>query len=303
MKTNRNKRSLWSAFRCIAATLLALLLGATALPSQAQFNSPIGTWDCVLSGGGQKGIVFLTFTNELNDQGVFKLYGHMIVTSPGGVGGGSDDDEGRGGDSGRGDTTDNSDGGDTTRFVGFDRVTGQWTFDANGRIIGNLIHADPFEDQSFSFIAKVRPGAPPRLTLVYSTPNGKVTVRGRTAQPLIDLSGPWQGVKTENGLQSLEFFTMGASTSFNPFAAEFPEADLFNNLYFTTNGVGPGYTFTGAVMVSSFKRIGIVSRVDGGDLRSTIGTFIAKPTVVGAKTRGLHGDTRIGYTARQTVAP
>src|SRR5437879_2454198 len=55
-----------------AALLLLGLIGST----QAQISSPVGTWDCVIS-GAKNGVAYLTFSNETNGGGTF--YARMIA--------------------------------------------------------------------------------------------------------------------------------------------------------------------------------------------------------------------------------
>src|SRR6266700_1738283 len=52
----------------------ALLLSGMILSAQAAPKSPAGTWDCSLSGGGQQGIAFLTFS----DDGTFSGYRLLV---------------------------------------------------------------------------------------------------------------------------------------------------------------------------------------------------------------------------------
>ena len=81
-----------------AAVAAALLLfGTLAASSQAAtLNFPNGTWDCLLSGGGQQGIAFITFSND------FTLNGLEILVPKPPSGGGSSDGRNPGGGAGRG---------------------------------------------------------------------------------------------------------------------------------------------------------------------------------------------------------
>jgi hypothetical protein len=62
------KSNLLNACRRIAcsASLAAavLALGGITHAKAQPFASPVGTWDCLVSGSGQQGIAFLTFQNN-----------------------------------------------------------------------------------------------------------------------------------------------------------------------------------------------------------------------------------------------
>jgi hypothetical protein len=111
---------------------------ATAGPAAraATPESPVGVWDCVMSGAGQQGIAFLTFS----DDGTFSGY-ELQATAPKVdntvVSPGRNDD----GDTGRlpGQTTINTNVSAITMYVfGFGGIGGPWAFDNKGRIIGNF---------------------------------------------------------------------------------------------------------------------------------------------------------------------
>jgi hypothetical protein len=120
------------------------------------------------------------------------------------------------------------------------------------------------------------------LTLVCNTSFGKVTYTGIPAVTSLDLTGDWIGSKRESGQQFNEFFSLVSFTQDNPFAAEFPDIASFPNVFFTTNGIGAGYGFTGVAIISQHKTIGFDFVKDDGTMRSTIGTL--KPTKNGPTT-------------------
>jgi hypothetical protein len=157
---------------------------------------------------------------------------------------------------------------------------GRWGFDSGGRIIGfftelspasalvtNLIvlgtNNPPFIDNptltnsvpfyltnvtflrftnAINFTGKVTLGAKPRLTGVCSTPDGKATFAGLPPLPQTDFSGAWFGTKVDEGLPYNEFFNLSVE-------------DAAENLY-GVDGSGPGYTYSGSVIVSRQKKIG-----------------------------------------------
>jgi len=126
-----------------------------------------------------------------------------------------------------------------------------------------------------------------RLTLICSTSFGKAIFNGVPAVQGIDLSGFWIGTKRDNGLQSTEFFTLVSSTVANPFPAEFPDAANFPNIFFTSDGVGPGYTFSGVVMISRQRNVGFTFFQDNGIMTSTVGSLRPSSTGPVANTRGI----------------
>ena len=283
MKTNivsacpRNLRS------AMAMAALLLLGGFTAV-AEVKLNSPVGpTWDCLMSGSGQQGIAFLTFSNDFTFSGYELLVGKQSTPSSGG---------GRnpGGDVGRTSSTDtNAPVGTGTNLFGFGTVNGPWSYDVKGRVIGyflqlvnqqtsiitnyettvlqitnydtTTIPPTPIgityttnynttfttnttaTTNGISFTAKVQPGK--HLSLVASTPNGKVTYNGvpQDQKPIpAPIAGSWYGAKKENQQSFVEFFNL------------LPTA--VQNLYYTTNGSGPGYKFGGYSMVSVKKKMG-----------------------------------------------
>src|SRR5438552_10382052 len=115
-----------TTLRGAIATGALLLLGALGAASQAaQPKSPVGTWDCLLSGSHQQGIAFLTFTNDLaTTNRTFSGYRLLVGTpqsSPG------TDPRGSGSEVGRNSESGTNSFASTTLF-GFDRVSGQWQY-------------------------------------------------------------------------------------------------------------------------------------------------------------------------------
>ncbi|PWU21925.1 MAG: hypothetical protein C5B50_00605 [Verrucomicrobia bacterium] len=119
----------------------ALFLG-TALLSQAQ-NSPVGSWDCTLS-GPREGLAFITFTtnnalfNGTPAPGIFTFTNFQVIL-PKAVPGPSSDPRTTG-DNGRVTTTNASSSSDAlSRIFGAGAVGGTWTYDSQGHIIGSWV--------------------------------------------------------------------------------------------------------------------------------------------------------------------
>jgi hypothetical protein len=116
-------------FRLMTALMSAILfLGYGASVCQAQFHSPVGTWDCLSSGGGQPGIAYLTFHEDGTFDGYVLVAGKPKSTST--------DGRNPGGDAGRGSQS----GTNVSNILfGSTSVDGPWSFDSKGRVIGFFI--------------------------------------------------------------------------------------------------------------------------------------------------------------------
>ena len=275
-------------------TLLALVGGVglwagAVSPAGAQFLSPVGTWDFVES-GSRDGLAYITFSSD------FSFFGYEVLTTTR-IHGGSGISESRGltGDDTRnGPTTPPVSAGGTNVF-GFLPITGTWGYDVKGRVIGffpeafdgscstNTVISSVTETNggvittTFStntvvdcsgrtngvnFVGKVTPNK--RFTLASTTAGGKVTFRGVPFVTLTDISGPWYGNKISSGQASTEFFSLSPS-------------DLLPNMYFV-DGSGAGYSYSGNAILSSQKKLAIVSSAGETNLvlRSVLGPFNPK---------------------------
>lgn len=269
----------------VAIAALLALGGFTAAGEQA-FN-PVGpTWDCLLSGSGQQGIAFITFSNDFTFSGYQLLVGKQSAASS--SSGAANDERSSGGDVGRFPESNTGFSGGTNLF-GFGSLSGPWRLDDKGRVIGYFLQVvnqqtsittnyettvldTPIYDTNttpptvighiyttnynttfttntagttngVSFSAKGVQGK--RLNLVSSTPNGKVTYNGvpQNQKPIpAPISGRWYGAQKKNHQTFVEFFDL------------LPTA--VRNIYFTTNGEGPGFKFAGYSMVSVKKKMG-----------------------------------------------
>jgi hypothetical protein len=241
----------------------ALLLGATAQAATPVPKSPAGTWDFVLSGSQGEGLAYLTFRDDFTFEGSELLTTKKLNTSIDPRTGGSNAE--------RYPSTDSTNSVSSTNLFGFGRINGPWQFDTKGNVIGYFVERVAVANttnivlNSVGFTAKVVPGK--RLTLVASTPNGKVTYRGvPLSGTLPDINGSWQALKKVNKRTTVEFYDV--LTASEPFL-------------FGVSGTGAGYTFEGVSMISSQKRIGFAMGIlpdDGTNyvLRSVVGTYNPK---------------------------
>jgi len=267
----------------------ALLFGAAAGTAAPAPKSPEGTWDFVLSGSQGEGLAYVTFSDDYTFSGSELLTTKKTSTSVDPRNGGANVD--------RYPSTTSTNSASSTNLFGYGRIEGPWAYDAKGNVIGYFVEKVRVGDttnyvlNSVGFTAKAVPGK--RLTLVASTPNGKVTYRGVPLSTTVpDISGSWQAIKKFDKRATVEFFDV--SPSMDPFL-------------FGVTGTGAGYTFAGVSMISSQKRIGFTMGVlpDNSTnhiLRSVVGTYNAKK--VSAATRGSEeGVGALTYDAALTVLP
>ena len=248
-----------------AATLLA---GSVASPLLAQ-NSPVGSWDFVLS-GPQRGLLQLTFNND------FSLDGIEIITERPHTNHRPDEEDVRtpGGD-GRGfDDTVST----VSHLIGGNDISGSWTYDSKGHVIGTFTELSNNMTNGVSFTASVRPNV--RINMVgHRFSNGRrINYRGVPLTPVPDLSGNFYASGTRDGKPFTELLTLtpGSGTWF-PLGANANNYDLV--------GAGPGYDTMGFVIVSPQKQIAVYSlssESTNGLLRTITGAY--NPTTGDAKT-------------------
>ena len=100
------------------------------------FN-PIGpTWDCLLSGSGQQGIAFLTFSNDFTFSGYQLLVGKQSAASSSGA---SNDERNSGGDVDGFTTLRHGRLCGGTNLFGFGSLNGPWRYDNKGRVMGYFL--------------------------------------------------------------------------------------------------------------------------------------------------------------------
>ncbi len=260
-------------------TILALTAAASlnlATPAHAQ-KSPVGTWDFLISGKQGEGIAYITFNSD------FTFDGQELLTTKKRS---ASEEIGRfpagSGEAGRYPTSGSSTNASksTTNLFGFGGITGPWTYDAKGNVVGYFVEevdvpnsAKPVYN-SVGFTAKVVPGK--RVTLMASTPNGKVTYSGvPLSGKLSSLTGSWYASKKQAKQTFVEMFTLVPDAS-GPYL-------------FTMDGTGGGYSYDGVAMLSSRKKVGFAFSIlptgsTNAVLRSVVGTF--NPKKFQAKTKG-----------------
>lgn len=264
------------------ATLSAVaLLGGGLLPLAQAQTSPVGSWDLVLS-GAQLGLAQITFAGD------FSLSGTEIITSRITSRPSVTIDVGRGGDSQRGDvdiTTTNTPTTTTiTNFYGRAQLTGNWTYDAAGHVIGVMTESGGANSitNGVSFRAVVRAGS--RITMVGSRRGRTIHYKGVPLTTLADFSANFYDSGHHKGGSFVELFTLT------------PDSDP--NSYDVV-GVGPAYAFTGSAMVSAQKRFAFVTLSDqttNGVLRSVTGPMsltTGRATLSGLVENGDGGENNV----------
>ncbi len=278
--------------RALLAAGWLLLGGLGSLSPAATPVSPVGTWDLLIS-GAEQGIAYITFSDD------FSLSGYEAITptlpSP-------PSDNPRGfGENGRVITTTTSTGTTQTNFLGFAFISGTWSYDINGRVIGVLTEGNEnsvkcttndlvtssisnsttvtiitnvdgslttnltqFSTTNFftntvincttnpltnalSFTASVGPAVnPSRITIKTVGSNTRTTLSGVPATTVPDISGSYYAMrKLGQGLYFTEFLTLT------------PSAQFFGG--FDVQGQGSDYELTGIALLSSRKRLNLVT--------------------------------------------
>lgn len=291
-----------------------LMAGVSNLAAAA---SPAGTvWDCTISGGGQKGLAFLTFSEELGSDGYATFSGYQLLTTT--VKKSSSDDAldhrtPNGSDVGRTTETESPKPAKTNLF-GFSEITGPWTYDASGKVIGSFVEKIAGDLESgtnavttpVSFRCTVTPGK--RLTMVASTPNGRITFNGVPYREMPDLSGSWYAVRKVQKQSFLELFTLTSFATENPLSDVYPDLGDYP-IYFASGGQGPGYNVDGFCMVSSRKQIGfamMTTTLDttNGVLNATLGSLSSSKGNYKTKATGVQEPlVPISFEAVRTAAP
>lgn len=264
-------------FAIASVSLCTLIVPAL----QAAPVSPAGDWDFVMS-GKQRGVAFLTF-----DPG-FTLFGsELFRPAPPANSSSSSSGESRndGTDASRtGPTTSTNSATSTTNVYGGATIDGFWTYNQAGRLVGsfNEIHVTlenvtrlqtnvvdgtnmvtsvtqleyVNHTNGVSFRGTVSGN---RMTLNVYTDRGLVTFTGVRMATLPDYSGSYFGVATKDR-PYVEFFSSTPS-------------GLGSGGYTIANGIGPGYFFNGAMMVSKQKQVAIYTLTESGTLTVLTGPY------------------------------
>jgi len=275
----RLERSL-SGGAALAGILLLSGVAANAQP----FASPVGTWD-VIESGPRSGVAKMTFNSDFT----ITMEQVIVPNVPKSPSSTASTSRNGGFNSSRdgliitGGTTnglpphtnlfgffsfplnDFPDGGGNTVHAGVS--AGQWGFDTAGHLFGfwmeisapSAISTNATDvnltrlTNAISFNGRVVLAANPtnsRVTLVCSTPAGKVTFSGLTFIAMPDISGSWYGTEVAQGLPYNELFTV----------------TTFDVNDYDVQGSGPqyedfglGFNFLGETLVSRRNKIGFVT--------------------------------------------
>ncbi len=291
------KRSL----RLLALATAGLIITATAPFGHAAPQSPVGDWDFVL-GGKQRGVAFISFNSDSTITG-----GEIIAPvkprtpktpttdprNPEGLTTRPSDTPATTSTTGSSSTTSNVIGGSV--------IGGFWSFDSNGRVIGNLsqVYQDlestttvstngtntvivvVLKTNGVAFRGVVTPSV--RMTFNAYTSFGTVTYKGVPTVDLTDLDGDYTAETTRNGLLAFEFFTLEQDPS-------------TLNAYNITGGLGGSYNFNGLTLISRQKQMAIYTITDEATpvLSAYVGTFDSttrRGTLKGANNNPSYGMT------------
>lgn len=273
--------------RSLGAAGALLVLGSVAGIATAQ-TPPYGkTWDCILSGGGQQGIAFLTFSNDFTFSGYELLVGKQGSGSQSSGGG-------RGGDTGRnGDASTNAPSGSGTNLFGFGRVDGPWRYDTKGRVVGYFLQ---IVNQQTTISTNENITSVIGTTVVYQTNldgsitswETNVTVFTTNITYTTNSSGMTNGISfsakvvpgkrlnlvssTPNGKVTYKGVPQDSKPVPSPILGKWAGDKKQNgqdflefftllptgirSIYYTTNGEGPGFKFGGVSMVSVQNKMG-----------------------------------------------
>jgi len=309
--------------RLRAALLAATTVASMALASLTQAATPqdptLEYWDCAISGAGQKGLATIVFNGDGTFTGYQILTANPKATSSSTTAtrGTEDTDYGRtssGRSSGSSSSSSSSGSSSSTTVVsrtnwfGFGQVSGPWRYDIKGRVVGFFTaeiggegeEAEPIIE-GVSFIAKVTPHK--RITLTAYTSLGTITYSGTPAKDVADMSGGWYATKIKNKQKFQEFFTLDSFAVDNPLTELYPDLMTYPNIYFTSDGTGPGYSFLGAAMFSARKQAAFVfqstpTAATNTSLSATYGPYSIRKSFTKAATSGAEEPyTAISYTA------
>lgn len=277
-----------SALASLVACGLTLAVQQTSAAVPA---SPVGPiWDCIISGGGQQGLAFLTFADDGTFNG-FEVLSARRVSST------SSNPRGPFTDTGRTFESGNTNRVGTTNLFGFAAISGPWSYDERGRLLGSFTvtvdrgeSAEESAIHALSFTGTVVPER--RLTLVGSTPHGRVTYSAVPYRETPDYGGSWYGTKIRNKQALLEYFGLTSLMNNNPFGDVYPEISNFPGIYYTEDTQGAGYSSRGFVMISPRKKIGFAllsTPLDSTNsvLSATYGSYSVRGGVLKASTTGL----------------
>jgi hypothetical protein len=228
------------------ATFAATALLAGLLSSAQAQNTPVDSWDVVLS-GPQRGLMQITFVAD------FTLNGFEIITQKPRTTHVGDEEDLR--------TPGSDDNGSSliTTIYGGAALDGTWTYDNRGRVIGVINEVGETGTNAISFTATVRPGS--RINMVGHRNGRRISYRGVPVAALADFSGNYYSNGTRAGKPFTELYTLTPGTDPNTY-------DIV--------GTGPNYGLAGTMLVSGQKRVALytaTTETTNGLIRSVTGSF------------------------------
>jgi hypothetical protein len=269
------------------ALAAALLLGVCGASAQEPF-SPAGTWDLVIS-GAEKGVAYITF----DDEGGLSGFEVLVPSKPGEP----ESERNDGSTAGRVTTPGPTEGTTVDRLFGFASITGTWTYDINGRVIG--VYTEGSDNKSCSTNLEITTVVSNAI-IDYKTNIVTITVTNFfTNEVTICVTNPvtngvsfmavvkpdrisikttgTNGNTTLKGIPAMELPDLSGPyyaqarkeglPEYNEFLTLIPVLDV-PGLYEVT-GQGAGYEYTGKAVVSGKKKMGLVIF---GDLTSGVGS-------------------------------
>lgn len=247
------------------AVVILTVCGATAL--RAQTYSPVGTWDCVIS-GGKLGTARITFNADYTLDGIQIRYSKPPSGSGFNPRGGTDD---------RGEIEEPSSSSGTNQYGGAILV-GEWGYDDQNRVVGYLAEVSSNNTNEVSIKGTARANS--KLTLKGSTGGANFTIRGQPTDlaGLADITGDYAAL----GKHGEAPFT------------EFLQFDNVSNGEYDIDGTGPGYTLTGFALLVRQNQLGMyLERTVGSNV---VITAVSGPIKINAnpRTANLKGTDEAG---------
>ncbi|HXG47556.1 MAG TPA: hypothetical protein VNO52_08025 [Methylomirabilota bacterium] len=247
--------------------VVAILTTCGAPALHAQTYSPVGTWDCVLS-GGKVGTARITFNADYTLDGIQIRYSRSSKGA---------DSNPRGGTDNRGETEETSSGSGTNLYGGAILV-GEWGYDSENRVVGYIAEVSSGNTNEVSIQGTAR--ASSRLTLRGSAGGANFTIRGQPTDlgGLTDISGDYAALGRHGEV---------------PFT-EFLQFDNVSNGEYDIEGTGPGYTLTGFALLVRQNQLGMyLERTVGSNV---VITAVSGPIKINAnpRTANLKGTDEAG---------
>lgn len=313
--------------RVLAAGALALLCGAGWSAQAATPPSPVGEWDCVVSGKQGVGLAHITFAEDFTFTGTEILTVNPAAPTPSSS---SYDGRNPGGDLARGiyigpgpggpssSSGSGSTGGTSStgeQLFGKNEINGSWGYDIYNRVIGYFVQVVQKTQLSISTNLV-------QITWTVTNADGSISITNEIKPVIVTNSQPVYATNMVGVLAKVvpgERLDLSASTPNGkqvyrgkPFTAA--PADLTGSWYvnkvangqslveffdaapgatpylFTIDGRGAGYTYTGLSMVSLWNKVAFIfQRADGSSPDGVLGVTYGNinPKKLIGKTKGL----------------